>query len=92
MKTSSIDRPGQYAPFSDVDPATGRSIEVFFADRSLEKFGWCGAGWFWWPRRRGFAPTGPGSGPFPSSYSAFRGALRRRMISHGSDGKCKGFD
>jgi hypothetical protein len=37
-------------------PGTGASIEVFYADRSLETFGGSGAGWFWWSRRRGCRP------------------------------------
>ena len=64
-------------PFFDVDPLTGASIEVFFADRTLETFGKRGAGWFWHARRRGFAPAGTARGPFPTSYSAFREALNR---------------
>ncbi|GLR89445.1 zincin-like metallopeptidase domain-containing protein [Bradyrhizobium iriomotense] len=44
--------------------------------RSLESFGRGAAGWFWWPRRRGFVPDGRRSGPFPTSYSAYRRALR----------------
>ena len=66
------------APFFDVDAVTGVSIEVFYADRTLETFGRGGAGWFWWPRRRGFAAYGPAVGPFPTSYSAYRDALRSR--------------
>jgi len=31
----------------DVHPATGISIEVFYADRTLETFGRCGSSWFW---------------------------------------------
>ncbi|MGY3578940.1 hypothetical protein [Bradyrhizobium sp. USDA 4504] len=61
--------------FFDIHPVTGASIEVFFADRSLETFGWRGAGWFWWPRRSGFAPTGPAIGPFPTGYAAYRNAM-----------------
>jgi hypothetical protein len=57
------------------NPRTGARIEVFYADRSLETFGRCGAGWFWWPRRRGFSPDGLATGPFPTSYSAYRNAL-----------------
>jgi hypothetical protein len=74
--TVSSDRRYQLEPLFDVDPVTGFSVEVFFADRTLETFG-CGgaAGWFWWPRRRGFAPEGPAHGPFPTSYSAYRNAL-----------------
>jgi hypothetical protein len=64
-------------PIYDIDEQTGASIEVFYADRTLESFGRGGAGWFWWPRRRGFAPDGPAFGPFPTSYSAYRHALWR---------------
>jgi hypothetical protein len=71
-------RASKYEPFFDVDPVTGVSIEVFWADSTLETFGRRGAGWFWHFRRRGFAPKRPAHGPFPTSYSAYRDALRRR--------------
>jgi len=71
-------RASKNEPFFDVDPVTGFSIEVFYADRTLESFGWEGAGWFWLPRCRGFAAYGPAVGPFPTSYSAYRDALRSR--------------
>jgi hypothetical protein len=61
--------------FFDIHPVTGATIEVFWADRALESFGWRGAGWYWCPRRRGFAPKGPTIGPFPTSYAAYRNAL-----------------
>jgi hypothetical protein len=64
-----------HEPLFDVHPRTGASIEVFYADRTLETFGKCGAGWFWWLRRRGCAPDGSATGPFPTSYSAYRNAL-----------------
>ena len=48
--------PKQQAPLYDINPATGVSIEVFYADRTLETFGWGGAGWFWWSLRRGCSP------------------------------------
>ena len=35
---SSLGRPRKYAPFFDVDPVTGASIEVFYAD-GLATFG-----------------------------------------------------
>jgi hypothetical protein len=76
--TTSSDRRYQHESLFDVDPVTGFSVEVFYADRTLETFGRGGVGWFWWPRRRGFAPTGPVVGPFPTSYSAYRNALGRR--------------
>lgn len=59
----------------DVQPVTGASIEIFYADTSLESFGWRGGGWFWHFRLRGFASTGPAVGPFPTRYSAYRNAL-----------------
>jgi hypothetical protein len=41
-----------HEPLYDIDPRTGVSIEVFYADRALETFGRSGAGWFWCSRRR----------------------------------------
>jgi hypothetical protein len=76
MTMASADRRSQkHAAFFDVDPLTGTSIEVFWADTTLETFGRGPSGWFWWPRGRGFAPEGPPHGPFPTSYSAYRDAL-----------------
>ena len=76
MTMHSFDRRNpRFAPLFDVDPVTGAIIDVFYADRSLETFGRVGAGWFWWRRRRGFAPTGAAVGPFTSIYSAYRHAL-----------------
>jgi hypothetical protein len=63
-------------PLFDVHPVTGLSLEVFYADRSLESFGWRGAGWYWCRRRRGYAADGPAVGPFPTSYSAYRHAMK----------------
>ncbi len=62
-------------PLFDVHPQTGALIEVFYADRTLETFGRGGSGWFWWNRRRGFSPDGPATGPFSTSYAAYRDAL-----------------
>ena len=74
-----MSRPARaHEAFFDIHLVIGASIEVFYAHRSLESFGWRGAGWFWWPRRRGFAPTGPAIGPFPTSYAAYRDALGAR--------------
>jgi hypothetical protein len=62
-------------PLYDINPATGASIEVCYSDRTLETFGRGGAGWFWWSRRRGFSPDGPATGPFATSYAAYRHAM-----------------
>jgi hypothetical protein len=67
--------PRQHEPLYDIVPETGVSIEVFFSDRTLETFGRSGAGWFWWPRRRGYSPVGTAYGPFATSYAAYRHAM-----------------
>jgi hypothetical protein len=74
-------RQGEYEAIFDFHPVTGASFEVFYSDRTLESFGWSGAGWFWWPRRRGFAPEGKEMGPFPTDYTAYRSAVRSRVPS-----------
>jgi hypothetical protein len=73
----------QHEPLFDVHPLTGVSIEVFYSDRTLETFGRGGAGWFWWPRRPGYSPVGPATGPFATSYAAYRHAM-------GASGEAKG--
>jgi hypothetical protein len=75
MTMSSNRRHQKYEPLFDTHPASGTSIEIFFADRTLESFGRIRAGWFWWPRRRGFAPEGPARGPFGTNYAAYSDAL-----------------
>jgi hypothetical protein len=73
--TSSLRERARYEPLYDIDPRTGASFEVFYADRTLETFGRCGLGWFWWSRRAGFTPSGAPTGPFATSYAAYRHAL-----------------
>jgi hypothetical protein len=73
--------PKQRAPLYDTNRATGVSIEVFYADRRLETFGRCGAGWFWWPRQRGCSPCGSPTGPFATSYAAYRHAMVTAWVS-----------
>ena len=68
--------PPRCDPLFDVHPRTGAAIEVFYADRAMETFGKAGAGWFWWSRRRGVSPDGPATGPFATSYAAYRNALK----------------
>ena len=66
----------QHEPFYDVDPRTGASVEVFYADRVLaESFGARGAGWFWWSCPSGSLPQELPTGPFGTSYAAYREAL-----------------
>jgi hypothetical protein len=65
----------RYQPLYDINPLSGVTIEVFYADRSLETFGWHGAGWFWCCRRRGCSAAGAATGPFPTSYAAYRHAM-----------------
>jgi len=65
----------RYESLYDINPVTGASIEVFHSDRSLETFGRGGAGWFWWLREHGCSPDGPPTGPFATSYAAYRHAM-----------------
>ena len=69
----------KYEPLYDIHPLTGISIEVFYSDRTLETFGRGGAGWFWWPRLSGFSPSGSATGPFATSYAAYRHAMNRSV-------------
>jgi hypothetical protein len=78
--SSSDHRQQKHASFFDSHPVTGFSVEVFWADRTLETFGGTGAGWFWWSRRRGLAPEGPAVGPFPTDYSAYRNAMMHSLF------------
>jgi hypothetical protein len=73
--TSNPRQRARHEPLYDTNPRTGASIEVFYADRTLETFGRCGPGWFWWYRRRGFPPGSPPTGPFATSYAAYRHAI-----------------
>jgi hypothetical protein len=78
-------RRARHEPLYDVNPTTGASIEVFYADRALETFGRGGAGWFWWPRRLGCSPVGSPTGPFTTSYAAYRHAMTKAATA--CDGK-----
>ena len=64
-----------HAHLYDVHPLTGISMEAFYTDRTLETFGRGGAGCFWWQRRRGCPPDCSPTGPFATSYSAYRHAM-----------------
>jgi hypothetical protein len=57
MAPTSRHQPARREPLYDIDPVTGVSVEVFYADRTVETFGRGGAGWFWWSRRPGCAPA-----------------------------------
>ena len=62
-------------PLYDIDPQTGASVEVFYADCALAgSFGTASEGWFWWACQGGFLPGAP-TGPFATSYAAYRDAL-----------------
>ena len=74
-RTSDPARRAAFEPLSDIHPRTGATIEIFYADRAMETFGRCGAGWFWWSRRRGISPDSSLIGPFATSYAAYRDAI-----------------
>ncbi len=79
--TSSMKQRAAHEPFYEIDPLTLISIEVFYSDRTLETFGRDGAGWFWWPRHCGSSPDGSATGPFSTSYAAYRHAMIRTRCS-----------
>ena len=56
------------------------------ADRTLETFGRGGAGWFWWPRRRGCSPDASAIGPFATSYAAYRHAMGAALLGKSAMG------
>jgi hypothetical protein len=64
-----------YEPLYDIDPRTGASVEVFYADRVLAGSFGMRQGWFWWMCKSGCLPDDVPSGPFGSSYLAYRDAL-----------------
>ena len=73
-------QPPRHEPLFDVHPRTGSTIEVFYADRTVETFGRCGAGWFWCCRRRGLSSVGLATGPFATSYAAYRHAISEATL------------
>jgi hypothetical protein len=81
MAPSNLRQRARHEPLFDIHPLTGASIEVFYADRALETFGRQSSGWFWWLRQRGFAPSGPATGPFATNYAAYRHAMNTATCS-----------
>ena len=72
-----VQRP-QYEPFYDIDPRTGATIEVFFADWALAKCFGTQPGWFWWSCQSGSLPHELPTGPFANSYLAYRNSVLAR--------------
>jgi hypothetical protein len=68
-----------FEPLYDIDPHTGGSVEIFYADRGLARsFGTPNAGWYFWSCLPGCLPDGPPKGPFTSSYLAYRNFAHAR--------------
>ena len=69
-----------YEPLYDLDPQSGASVEIFYADRVLaESFGAPAAGWFFWSCQVGSLPAELPAGPFASSYLAYRSFALARV-------------
>ena len=78
-RSYSAGRTAQYEPLYDIDPSTGATIEVFYAEPALAKcFGMCGAGWLWWTCHRGSGRVTQPAGPFGTPYAAYRDAVGGR--------------
>jgi hypothetical protein len=87
-------RRAAHEPLYDIHPRTGAIIEVFYAERVLARSsGACGPGWFWWTTQRGCLPHGLPTGPFGTSYRAYRDAALSTKILNavGLTSRC-GFD
>jgi hypothetical protein len=69
------ERLAAFEPLYDIDPHTGGSIEVFYADGVLAVSFGMHSGWFWWTCQPGCLPGCPPTGPFPTGYSAYRDAM-----------------
>ena len=76
--TSGSGRRDRHEPLYEFDPQSGATIEIFYADRVLaSSFGDRCAGWFWWSCRLGCLPDRTPTGPFATSYGAYRDAFGR---------------
>ena len=70
--TSHLECRAAHEPLYDVDPRTGDTVEIFYADSALAKSFGTVAGWFWWSCRCGGLPDRAPTGPFPTSFAAYR--------------------
>ena len=64
----------------ELDPRTGNSVEIFYADAGLTKSLGGRTGWFWWTCRVGSLPSCSPMGPFAISYLAYGDAARQSML------------
>jgi hypothetical protein len=74
-------RRAAFQPLYEIDQRTGASIEIFYADPVLAKSFSTRPGWFWWSCRPGSLPAGVPTGPFPTSYAAYRNIASRWIAS-----------
>jgi hypothetical protein len=73
-----------YEPLYDLDPQTGASVEIFYADPTVARsFGTSEAGWYWWSCQSGSLPKGEPRGPFANSYLAYRDVATRWANTNG---------
>jgi hypothetical protein len=75
LVTSHLERCAINEPLYDIDPRTGDSVEIFYADSALAKSFGTRPGWFHWSCQSGSVPDRLPTGPFPTSYRAYRAAL-----------------
>jgi hypothetical protein len=76
--TGKVERRAIFEPLYDIDPHTGATIEIFYADCVLAASFGRRAGWHWWSCLPGCLPHTVPRGPFATSYGAFRDALSAR--------------
>jgi hypothetical protein len=66
-----LERRAAYEPLYEIDPRTGASIEIFYADQVLAASFGARPGWFWWTCHQHCLPDDLPKGPFATSYMAY---------------------
>ena len=87
--SSNPERRAAYEPLYDFDARSGATIEVFYADNVLARSFSRNPGWFWWSCQLGCLPEGPPTGPFGTSYAAYRNALDGGKILFVKEALCE---
>jgi hypothetical protein len=65
-----------HEPLCSLQPLSGATIEVFYADQVFKSMR--AEGWFWWSYTPGDIPEWPPNGPHATSCDAFRDASARQ--------------
>lgn len=89
---SNLMRRAANEPLYDIEPRTGASLEVLYADRVIaHSFDAPGPGWFWWTCQRSCLPDDLLTGPFEVaiSYTATSRRTLRIFTGRRSQNGCR---